>query len=58
VEDTYRELYVEYAQLRQKKEQGSATPEELQKLAGYELRQSRIERVFPKLKAGDKKMAK
>jgi hypothetical protein len=55
VESSYRELYVEYAELCQKREQGKATPAELRKLAGYEARRSTIEQVFPKLKAKDKK---
>jgi len=48
VEDTYRELFVDCAQLRQKKDQGNATPEELRKLAGYEARLATIEQFFPK----------
>jgi hypothetical protein len=53
VESTYRELFVDCEQLRKKKENGSATPEELRRLAGYEARRSTIEHIFPKPKGKD-----
>jgi hypothetical protein len=48
VEKTYRELFVECEQLRRKKDQGKATPEESQKLAALEARFSVVEEIFPK----------
>jgi hypothetical protein len=48
VETTYCDLFVECERLRRDKEQGRATPEELQKLAGYEARRAVIDQAFPK----------
>jgi hypothetical protein len=49
IETTYRELFVESATVRQKRDQGIASPEEIRKLESYEARLKLIESAFPKL---------
>ncbi len=46
---TSSELGSDCAALQWKRQQGQASPEEIQKLEGYEARLARIEAVFPKL---------
>ena len=47
---TSSELGSDCAVLRLRREQGQASPEEIQKLEAYEVRLARIEAVFPKLR--------
>ena len=54
IERTNEELPHEHAPLRQKKQQGKASPDELKKLAGIEARVAVIEAVFPKPKGEEK----
>jgi hypothetical protein len=49
IANTSRELGVEYETIRQKREQGTASAEEIQKLKSYEVRLALIQSVFPKL---------
>jgi len=51
IETTYREMFIDLNNLRQKREQGAASAEDLQKLKGYEARQALVESVFPKFPA-------
>lgn len=48
IEKTYRELFVEERDLRQKREAGVVSPEELRRLKGLEDRLAVIEKIFPK----------
>lgn len=48
IETTCHELGAEYATLRQKQEQGTASAAEVQKLKSYELRLALTQSVFPK----------
>jgi hypothetical protein len=50
VDTTYHDLYVECERLRKMKEQGVATKEDVQKLAGYEARWAVIQQAFPQAK--------
>ena len=54
IERTNKELLHEEANLRKKKDQGTATPDELKQLAALEARIAAIEAVFPKPKDEEK----
>jgi hypothetical protein len=53
IERTGKELTSDVEMLRAKKANGTATPEELKKLADYEVRLKAIEEVFPKPREKD-----
>jgi hypothetical protein len=57
VEKTNKELSKDLRELKQKKESGTATPEELNQLADLEARLKTIEQAFPRLKDNEENSA-